>query len=81
MKQLNDIGKETKGQDLQRFDDSIIISYLTFIQLQSAIDQPFIFLVRNKGASLPDCTNSPGTGYNLSPDIQPVVTKWSNIKN
>jgi hypothetical protein len=81
MKQLNDIGKETKGQYLQRFDDSIIISYLTFMQLQPAGDQPFIFLVRSKGASPPDCKHSPGTGYNLSPDIQPVVTKWSNIKN
>jgi len=81
MKQGKDIGKEATGQNMQGFDDSIIISFLTMVQIQPAINVPLIFLIKSRGACLPDCRDSPETGYNLNPDIQPVFTKWSNIKN
>ena len=81
MKQGKDIGKEATGQYMQGFDDAIIISFLTMVQIQPAINVPLIFLINSRGASLPDCRDRPETGYNLNPDIQPVFTKWSNIKN
>ena len=81
MKQGKDIGKEATGQNMQGFDDSIIISFLTMVQIQPAINVPLIFLIKSRGTCLPDCRYRPETGYNLNPDIQPVFTKWSNIKN
>lgn len=81
MKQGKYIRKEATGQYMQGFDDSIIISFLTMVQIQPAINVPLIFLIKSRGACLPDCRDRPETGYNLNPDIQPVFTKWSNIKN
>jgi len=81
MKQGKDIGKEAKGQYMQGFDDSIIISYLTMIQIQPAINAPLIFLIKSREACLPGCRASPETAFILGPDIQPVISKWSKIKN
>ncbi len=74
-------GKKKTNKHTQGFDDSIVISYLTLAQIQPAIIIPLIFLVKTKGISPPGCSNSPETGYRLSPDIQPVISKWSIIKN
>lgn len=73
--------KKKKIQQMAGFNDSIIISYLTLVQIQPAIKMPLIFLLKTKGTNTPDCLKSPGSGYTLSPDIQPVITKWSIIKN
>jgi len=81
MKQGKDIGKEATGQKMQGFDDAIIISYLTLAQIQPAINVPLIFLIKSRGACLPDCRDRPETGFCLGPDIQPVISKWSKIKN
>ena len=81
MKQGKDIGKEATGQKMQGFDDAIIISFLTMVQIQPAINVPLIFLIKSRGASMPGSRDSPETGYNLGPDIQPVISKWSKIKN
>jgi len=81
MKQEKDIGKEATGQYMQGFDDSIIISFLTLAQIQPAINVPLIFLIKSRGACLPGCRDRPETGYDLNPDIQPVISKWSKIKN
>jgi len=81
MKRGKDIENEATGQFLQGFDDSIIISFLTMVQIQPAINVPLIFLIKSRDACQPDCSNSPETGFRLSPDIQPVISKWSNIKN
>jgi len=81
MKQNYNKGKKKTSKNKSGFDDSIIISYLTLVQIQPAINIPLIFLVRTKGISPPGCSNSPETGFSLSPDIQPVISKWSIIKN
>ena len=81
MKTINNNEKETDSQYMQGFDDSIIIAYLTLAQIQPSISMPLIFLVKTRGTIPPGCTDSPGTGYCLSPDIQPVISKWSTIKN
>lgn len=81
MKEGKDLEKEATDQYMQGFDDSIIISFLTMIQIQPAINMPLIFLIKSRGACLPDCRDSPETGFCLSPDIQPVISKWSTIKN
>ena len=81
MKQNYNFGKKKKSKRLHRFDDSIIISYLTLAQIQPAIKIPLIFLLKIKGTSPPDCPNRPETGFSLCPDIQPVISRWSTIKN
>jgi hypothetical protein len=81
MKQTDINGKQTKGQYRQGFDDSFIIAYLTLVQVQPIVGMPLIFLVKNRRACPPGSQQSPGTGYSLGTDVQPVVTKWSIIKN
>jgi hypothetical protein len=81
MKTITNNEEETQNQYLQGFDDSIIIAYLTLAQIQPSISTPLILLIKKRGTSPPGCTDSPGTGYCLSPDIQPVISKWKNIKN
>jgi len=81
MKQNYNNGKKKKRKHLHGFDDSIILSYLTMVQIQPAIKMPLIFLIKTKGISPPDCTYRPEAGFRLSPDIQPVISRWSKIKN
>ncbi|MEI6679105.1 MAG: hypothetical protein WCL21_10895 [Mariniphaga sp.] len=81
MKQTDLNGKQAEGQYRQGFDDSFIIAYLTLVQVQPIVRMPLIFLVKNRGNCPPGYPQSPGTGYSLGTDVQPVVTKWSIIKN
>jgi len=81
MKAINNKAKVPKSQRMNGNDDSIINSYLTFIQTKQTIRMPLIFLIKTRGTSPPGCTDRPETGYCLSPDIQPLISKWSNIKN
>jgi len=81
MKQNHNIGKKKKSKHLHRFDDSIIISYLTLAQIQPAINMPLIFLIKTNKNIPPECPDRPETGFCLSPDIQPVISRWSKIKN
>jgi len=81
MKQGKDIEEEAIDQNMEGFDDSIIISFLTMVQIQPAINVPLIFLIKSRGACLPDCRDNPETSFSLGPDIQPVISKWSTIKN
>ena len=81
MKTFTNNEEETQNQYMQGFDDSIIIAYLTLAQIQPSISTPLILLVKKRGTNPPGCTDSPEMGFCLSPDIQPVISKWKNIKN
>lgn len=81
MKQNYTNRKKKTSKHTPKFDDSIIISYLTLVQIQPAIKMPLIFLIKTQKGSQPDCLDRPETGFCLSPDIQPIISKWSIIKN
>jgi len=81
MKQNYNTGKKKKSKNIYGFNDSIILSYLTLAQIQPAINMPLIFLIKTNKNIPPECPDRPETGFCLSPDIQPVISRWSKIKN